>query len=364
MKPFLFEAEDGNGQKRHDSIVAVNVADARFQLTRMGYRQIRILTSEMDLSNAPEIDLRDSQTAQVYAKAMTDTLPMALFRIALGNWIIWLPFVLWSAWALYQGTPFTWSDYTAFVLTAISFWVVFKLMMPSAIYNHLLEFRFRGEYQSALRLAGIGLRLVGKDSFLTKTLLQERARALAGLGKLAEANAQLEAVRAQLTEDEMSALAASMAETARDYPEALRLAALNYQRRPDNSEMAFDYATSLLHHSNKVDEAKRIIAAFHPNGLNELSRAGLNMVEALLAWHEQQWQKVVDKLNAVESILRPFMNNAMARGYLYRGLAYKANALRRLGKTAEAASLWQQISPILLRQDPKLWQRIYDHEIS
>lgn len=364
MKQFVYEAIDAAGQKRQGSIVATTIADARFQLTRMGFRQTRILSSELELSSAPELDLKDEAVAQAYVKAQSDSLVMTLFRIALGNWIIWLPFLLWSAWALFQGPPFSWSDYLAFGLFAVSLWVVVKLMMPSALYNAVLEKRVQSDFQGALTMSGIALRVAGGDAFMRKAFTQERAKALAGLGRQADAEAALVSIQNELTDDEFRIAKAGMADAARNYPEYLRLSEANYRHRPENSEMALDYATSLLHYDRQVETARQIASDFHPSALNELSRAGLNNVYALIAWHEQQWSVVIEKVQLVETALKPFMSNAMARGYLYRSLCYKASALRQLGREAEALQIWQQVSPMLNRHDPVLWQRIYDHRAS
>lgn len=364
MKEFVYEAFDPAGQKRQGSVVATSIADARFQLTRMGLRQIRIVSSELQLSSMPELNLQDEAVAKVYVQAQSDSLFMALVRIALGNWIIWLPFLLWSAWALYEGPPFSWSDYTAFGLLALSLWVVIKLMMPSALYNAVLERRIQSDYGGALTLGNMALRLVGANDFMQKAFTQERAKALAGLGRLDEAEAALASIQNKLTEDELRIAKTGMADAARNYPLYLRLSEANYRHRPENSEMALDYATALLHHDNQVETARQIANAFHPSALNELSRAGLNNVHALIAWHERQWSVVIDKVQLVETALKPFVKNPMARGYLFRCLCYKANALRQLGRDAEAEQIWKQISPMLNRNDPVLWQRIYDRRDS
>ncbi|AVP96286.1 hypothetical protein C7S18_03375 [Ahniella affigens] len=360
MKEFVYEAIDAAGQKRQGSIVATTIADARFQLTRMGFRQARILSSELEFSKIPELDLKDEATAKIYVQSQRDSLSMVLIRIALGNWLIWLPFLLCSVWSLVEGPPFSLSDYAAFGLLALSVWVVVKLMMPSALYNVVLERRIQSDYQGALTISGIALRLVGGNAFMRKAFTQERAKALAGLGRTAEAEATLVSIQNELTDDEFRVARTGMADAARNYGEYLRLAEANYRHRPDNSEMALDYATALLHHDRQVETARQIASAFHPSALNELSRAGLNNVFALIAWHEQQWQLVVDKIQLVEAALQPFKSNPMARGYLFRCLCYKASALRQLGRQGEAEAIWQQIAPVLNRNDPELWQRIYD----
>lgn len=361
MKSFLYEALDQNGQKRQGSVVASNVADARFQLTRMGLRQIRVLSSEMELFDAQKVDLSSEAVARIVVQSQSDSLPMALLRIIRGNALIWLPFVLWSLWCLYVGPPFNWVDYLAFSLTALSLWVVLKLLMPSAFYTKLLEYRVQGDFEKALRLAGIATRLLGRGDFIQKAIAQERAKVLAALGRLDEAQACLDGVMARLSDDEQLAARTAVAESARQYDRLLELSEQMYRRHPDKAEAALDYASALLFFTDRIDEARRIAAGFHPNALNELSRAGLLNVQALLAWHEGQLPEVIAKVQAIEGVLAAFMGNPLARGYLYQVQAYKANALRRMGKTAEADALWQQVGPLLCRHDAERWPKIYAH---
>ena len=162
-------------------MVAVDVADARLQLARMGYTDIRVLTDNLMGHLGPDTD-NQAQTL-VYIEARHDSLPAALLKMYRGNAIFWLPGALVLGYAFWSGS----STVTGSVLFTLGLLYTTYRTLPAVLYKQLLGARVAGRTAAGLRYVSLMRMLANKDHFSPMMADAEQAKLMAMDGHLAQA---------------------------------------------------------------------------------------------------------------------------------------------------------------------------------
>jgi len=340
MKEYLFEATGADGNAEKSSLVAVDVADARLQLSRMGYRDIRVWTSDLQGFHRPPNS--ENTLPALFINTRYDSLPVAVLKIYKGNWIFWMPGVLlicealWSGKSLYGGIT---ACVAGLLLTTV-------LSLPVVLHNQALWARVWGRYRLGLLyvflLRHINFRGIPSALYLDA----ERAKMLAGLGRTAEA-LQLFSAHAE-DRDRIKYLTQLVAihDVAGDRKKMIEFQRQLLAESKNSNEIRIDLAWSLMRYTTQYEEARQLVAGIHANSCAEMYAAGLRIVHGLLAQTENQHALAVRELRKVHDDWVPLVN-PLTIGMRAELRAYLALSIKALGRREEADALWLEVLPLL-----------------
>jgi hypothetical protein len=340
MKEYLFEGTGPDGDEEKSSIVAVDVADARQQLARMGYRDIRVLTGDLQGSGRP----RSSETAApaAYINSRYDSLLVAVLKIYKGNWVFWLPGVLLigNAWrsghSLYGGIA---ALLAGLLLTTV-------LSLPAVFHNQALWARVRGRYRLGLLYVSLLRRVNFRGVPSTLYLDAERAKMLAGLGRTTEALREFSVHAEDSNRVSYLTQLVSIYDIAGDRKKMIETQRQLLAESKNSNEMRIDLAWSLARYTNQIEEARQLVAGIHSSNCAELYAAGLRIVHSLIAQAENQHAVAARELRKVHDELVP-LTNPLTIGMRAELRAYLALSLKALGRRGEADALWLEVLPML-----------------
>ena len=356
MNEIFYQARAADGSNRQGSLIASDVADARFQLTRMGLRDIRILSGMTVPMQIEHSD--DAQIAALAVQTQFDSLPRAVLRIFTGNWLLWLPLSAFAAWSLYEGSPFGMGDYIAFTLFALGVAAALFLALPTVLYQQILWARVFARYRRGLLYHAIFRRVNLLGGLPDIAVGIERCKLLAGMGKTEQARREFAVLAADATDTDRLVHGAALADAMQDRDGMIQLQRELIAAQPDNPEPKVDLAMSLARFSDRIDEAEQLIAGIHPNGLPEIFSAGLAYTRGLIAQARQDHATAARELKKSAAIFQVHpLPLAFAIGCEIRG--YLAISLKALGKHAEAEALWRAVWPVLAHHGCDAMQQRY-----
>ncbi len=338
IREYLFEAVNREGVEEKDSVVAVDVSDARLQLSRMGYSDVRVLTDELVSFFTRACD---GVLPALVIEAAYDSMPAALLKVFKGNWLLYLPGGLLIAEALWSGRTL----YLGIGALLIGLGFVAFLSLPMVLYQQVLWARVRGHWASGLRNLA-WLRRVNRGGISAMQLDAEEAKFIAGQGDLERA-LQVIAPHAD-TRDQVGYLAqlGAIYNTAGDFDRMLQVHKQLIEASNNSKEARIDLAWALARYTTRYEEAREIIVGIHPSACSEMYGRGLRIVQALLAQAAGRHGAAAVDLRKVHDELLPMMNplvigiRAELRGYL--ALSHK-----QMGNTSEADTLWQEVLILL-----------------
>lgn len=344
MIELLYRAENGEGRVIQGSVVATDVADARFQLTRMGMRKIEILSSMSVPTKL--VSGENPHIAALAVQSQFDSLPRALLRIFTNNWLTWLPLAGLAAWTLVSGPPFSTGDYLIFAGFALGIlWVLF-VSMPLILYQQILWARVFGRYRRGLVYFAILRRLNVASGLPAIAMGVERCKLLAKLGQVDQAKREFAVLASDATPKQRLIHALGLAGAMHDREEMMRIQRELAALEPDNPEMKVDLAMSIARYTDNIEEAQALISGVHPNSLPEHCIAGLTYVRGLIAQaHGDHVAATRDLTKATQGFR--MTTNAIAFLISCEILAYLAISLKALGREEEARKIWDSAWPVL-----------------
>lgn len=343
LRRFLYQAKDGEDEPVSSSVIAANVSDARALLQRSGCSDIKILSSNQDPARPEAIDME--LMAANLIEAQSDSMARALFKIILGNGMLWMPFAFWAGWAVFDGAPFGTSDYIAFVLAFLSFgWALYRAL-PALLYNASQEALSWGQADRARRYFQ-WVRKLGAPGIQKTVLGGEEAKMLAYAGEKERALERLEAHRDLMERGEYLAFLAQVYDAARDYRKMIETHARLLEEAPDNQEHRVELALSLLRHDNRVEKAAELLAEVHPSDCSELYAHGLFYAQGLLAGRRGDHHLAVKKLQQAFHGFSAYHNPLVNAVQVEIG-GYMAAYLHHSGDHRQAAKIWEQARPRL-----------------
>ncbi|HEY5994677.1 MAG TPA: hypothetical protein VIU46_08775 [Gallionellaceae bacterium] len=355
MKVFLFEGIGPDGTAEKNSLVAVDVTDAHQQLTRMGYRDIRVLTADLETvklsksaENAPPEELINTRY---------DSLLIAVLKIYKGNWPFWVPGVLLVANEWRSGGPL----YGGIALLAAGLLLTTVLSLPVVLHNQEQLARVYGRYRSGLLYVSLLRRLNFTKAITPLYLDAERAKMLAGMGKVEQALQEFSVHADDPNQVSYLTQLVSIHDAAGDRKKMIEVQRKLLAESKNSNEIRIDLAWSLVRYTTEFDEARQLVAGLHSSNCGGLYASGLRIVHGLLAQvgnqHEvaaRELRKVLDELAA--------MTSPGIIGMRAELRAYLALSLKALGRRGEADALWQEVLPLLKIHHYDLLIKRYEQE--
>lgn len=340
MREYLFEATGPDDDAEKSSVVAVDVADAHQQLTRMGYRDIRVLTSDLET-------VKLSQAAQEappeeLINTRYDSLLVAVLKIYKGNWPFWVPGVLVLANEWRTGSPL----YVGIVLLAAGLLLTTVLSLPFVLHNQERLARVHGRYRLGLLYISLWRRLNFTKSVTPLYLDAERAKMLAGMGKVEQALEEFSVHADDPNQASYLTQLVSIHDAAGDRKKMIAAQRKLLAESNNSKEIRIDLAWSLMRYTTQVDEARQLVAGIHSSNCGGLYASGLRIVHALIAQTENRHEVAVRELRKVLEELAA-MTSPGIMGMRAELRAYLALSLKALGKRKEADAMWNEVLPLL-----------------
>jgi tetratricopeptide (TPR) repeat protein len=340
MKEYLFEGTGPDGRGEKSSLVAVDVADAHQQLSRMGYRDIRILTGDLDLIQSPPA--RETAPPALLINAIYDSLPVAVLKIYGRNWLLWLPGVLLTAKAWWSEQ----SPYVGIALFVAGLLLTSVWSLPVVLHDQILWARVRGRYRLGLLYVFLLRHLNFNGALTTLYLDAERAKMLVGLGRVAEALQEFSVHADDPNRISYLTQLVAIHDSAGDRKTMIELQRQLLAESKNSNEIRIDLAWSLVRYTTQYEEARQLVAGIHASHCAGLYAAGLRIVHGLIAQVENQHGVAARELRKVHDELVP-LSNPLTIGMRAELRAYLALSLKALGRPDEADALWQEVLPLL-----------------
>ena len=353
MKNFLYRATMPNqargSQQEDGGEWAESAAGAREQLALRGYRDIQIMNIDAKWNSLrPDISLPTGpEFNKIRVRSQFDSIGLALLRNLVSNWILWLPFTLWSAIALFQGAPYTLSDYSAFALTGVAVVVLIKLNLPRILFNRIQAALAIGQPDTGLA----ALRMLRRvNSYLNEETLDfEEVKLLLLKGDYVKADALLGSLKQRLPEPQFAIREYSMLMLRGDFEQAIVKCRAVQRVNPQAVEYRIDFAAMLARYgqsSQEITEAQQLIDGLDPKNMTELAGGYLYFAQALLALrtgeHQVSIARSAQAMQNLAGLALPTIANVRAEIMLNCAFAHKY-----LGQRALAESIWQQYLPAM-----------------
>lgn len=333
IQEFLFEATDASGKAEHNAVVAVDVADARLQLERMGYSAIEILNNGFVRSQLPEQmvpDFRQKMAKARYVPVWRQVLD-AYWRCR--TW--WLPGLAATILCLVLG----YALYLPLFLLLVGLGVSSTIAVPIMLYELVLRADVEGQWSAGLRYLALFRKMNGLRGTREMELDWYQAKLMAGDGELDEA-LSLFSVHAHASKVTYLSYLASIYRNGGDQDTMIEMQRQAMFASGGTVNTRIDLAWSLVRYTTRYQEARDLIASIDERELTELARQVVLTVQAQLAQADGHHDQALVMMRNVDDERGPYKNAASkaSRRELH---GYMALSLKVLGQTDEAEVLWQ-----------------------
>lgn len=338
LREYLYEARDADGQPVQDSVAAMDVADAKAQLARMGCRDIQVRTSDLTASRS---DNWDADSAARMINAGYDTMAVAVLKIFWARKLDWLPGVLVFSWAMSTGRK----PYIGLALLAAGLLYTAFKALPSVLYNQLLWARVHGHYALGLRYVS-WLRTVGHGALSPMQLAAERAKMLAGLGRLDEALDEFSVFADSADQIAYLTQSSTIHDVAGRRDNMIATQRQLLEVSGNSQEVRIDLAWSLMRYTASHDEARALVAGIHPSSCAELQGAGLRIVHGLLEQSAGRHRQAIAALRKEHDFFARY-SSPLVSGIRAELCGFIALSMKADGQRKEADALWQKVLPLM-----------------
>lgn len=339
IKEFLFEATSNSGIAEQNAVVAVDIADAKLQLGRMGYSAIRVLSSNEQPHRRHVNEIPNA--AAVAVQSRYDSIALAVAKSYGRNWKTWAPGIAVLGYNLVSGT----SPWIGGTMLLFGLGLATAVALPMVLYQQVQFARAEGRWAAGLRYVA-WLRKADFQKAIAPVMLDaDRAKMLAGAGQL------------QLALDEFSQHAdtdravylvqlAAIYDCAGQKEQMIATQRLSLADKPDSAELRIDLAWSLVRYTDRYDEARALMAEIDENSLGDLARLATQTVHALLAQQDRQHDQALAIMINVDDDLSAYANPLLiaTRRELH---GYMALSLKALGQRDEADRMWRDAVDLL-----------------
>ena len=339
LREYLYEASDANGLLVQDSVAAIDVADAKGQLARMGCRDIKVRTDDL---TAARSDNWDAHSAARMINAGYDTLAVAVLKIFWARKLAWLPGVLVFSWAMSTGRK----PYFGLALLAAGLLHTALEALPAVLYKQLLWARVHGHYSLGLRYVSLLGLLSGKGGISPMNLAAERAKMLAGLGRLDQALDDFSVYADDANQIAYLTQSGAIHDAAGRRDNMIATQRQLLDASGNSQEARIDLAWSLMRYTASHDEARSLVAGIHPSSCAELYGAGLRIVHALLEQAAGRHRVAVAALRKEHDFFARYSSPLMS-GIRAELCAFIALSMKADGQRKEADALWQKVLPLM-----------------
>ncbi len=339
IKEFLYEATNAQGVPEQNAVVAVDVADAKLQLERMGYRAIRVLSSDEHPHRRHVNEIPNA--AAVAVQSRYDAMPLAVAKSYGRNWKTWVPGVVVLGYNLVSGT----SPWIGGGLLLIGLALSTTVTLPMVLYQQVQFARAEGRWAAGLRYLGWLRKADFQKAIAPMMLDADRAKMMAGMGQLQQALDDF----SQYADTDRAAYLVQLASIYDCAGQKERMIAVQRESladKPDSAELRIDLAWSLVRYTDRFDEARALMAKLDENSLGDLARLATQTVQALLAQHDRQHDQALAIMINVDDDLSAYANPLLigTRRELH---GYMALSLKALGQREEADRMWRDAVDLL-----------------
>lgn len=371
MHRYLWEGKDAEGVRRSEQVDAENAQEARADLTRRGWTELRLVLDEVaDVASKgipvnPEFAddsalTPESQVAMIrgqapgffgeWAKSVWESKGTNLFLLALTL----TGFFLHQNWLFYCGVAAL--GFQLLLHPALSWWFGRTLRL----YSRLNAAKVWGRWEEVLQLVqqmrsaegstGIG---VGKLE-----LVRCRAQALAALGNLDQAVREFSRFEHSARCPRWMYLTqlADIHDNARQFEQAQELRDAAVAENPESGTLWIDHASALVRRLNRPAEARASLARAIEKEVPEIGLPYLDFVRGLIAWREGDPAGALASLEKASQGMQPHKHHDLMEGIILLIDAYRALMHGLLGQKAKAGKLFNHTEAFLIahREDELL----------
>ena len=367
LKAFRYSAKGPDGRDVTAEAAAETLDEAKARLEGIGFTSVRFFEDE----NAEAIKQMVSSGSGIFERGIRMPSPEAMRssqrRRTLRHKILWAvgrhmvilgPLLTWNVWTLCQ--PGTISRAGARGLVATPCYVVLMVLQitPMVCYHQILDAcvwmdwkrmrRFIRIARTARRFLGMGI-----PEF---ELMSREAYALASEGRVADAVAHMERVRATipLKPHIYFGRLAAVYQHAKLYDKQQACMLEGMKEGPKGATAWIDYGAFLLRRDRDVPGAKAAQAEAAKYTMSELAKAAFRRNAGMIALADRDFPRAHEELKAAVSGLVEHASNPVGEYLLNETRADLAIACARLGRTGDARSIWAGIE-LLMRARKEDW---------
>lgn len=355
MTVFLYTATGADGNNGAGRIDAASLEAARFRLEQQGYSEIVFHTDEQSVQSSRAHGLRGSIPEVSAAEELKNRTRSPkgigfLIDCYRGNWIVWVPPLLWAAWNLLMGAPYTLRDWLSFLLAPVA--LVFPLWaaIPARAYRSLLEASAWARWSEVRQRVGFfrrwGRYFLGSVPALELDVRE--ASAIAGLGDLHGALRRVEPYAATVQPPAVyHARISSIYAAARDWQGAARCQAEALRLSDHGTNETIDYATTLAWRLRDADAAEQLLDSVAGKELSALAQSFVDYARGLIALERGQFAAARESLQRAWAVQANLYDNPLMAGLADYITAHLAIVTAQLGDKPTARKMLRASLPRL-----------------
>ena len=361
LREYILSARNALGKQVTERVDAASADAAVEALRRRGLSEIVLHTDEVGAVYTQQSKIEKHISPKDYLsfrqpRGYLGRVAFVARKMYALNWKWDLGFLVVLAARRWMDAPWGMLDYSAIglLLLPLAWASVSQVSTPGLAYHKFLELVAWGRWEEVLQESE---RLQGR--LPEREIRWHRAKALAGLGRLAEA---LEAVAPLASDPDLprwlyfSRLAEVQA-TAQDWEAALTSVEQALAIAPDNATILIDLAMSLLQRQRDLPRARQLLERARAHALSDVLAPAADAAEGILLLEERKPDRAREKLEAGLAGLQKFSAASPLVGALLDRLrAYLALALAGQGEHAAADREFRLAEPrlVALRRDELL----------
>ena len=355
----VFVATDRDGNRRYVESTGDNIAAARYRLEIQGYTEIEVVKDGFDEKLGKAIgsdDAFDSMTLHERVEferrcAEPGGHRFVAWQFFKSEALTILGIVFW-VWCRASGaTPWSAGSFSAYTVALGYLALVVRVRIPARLYDQLLEARawHRWDEVEATVKKIRSWRWFTGEVIPSFEMLFSDARVLAGRGDLPAA---LEKVKPLEDDPDFDravfyGLLGSLFDIAHDLPGRKAVAEKMLALDPKSPVATIELATTLALHGHDPARAREVLAALDPADVKPFAQPHLDLVAGVIALDEGRAADAEKLLASADEGWRSFAGNPLAKGFARILQGYHAVALRRLGRTVEAADQFTEVRAFL-----------------
>lgn len=353
MPAFLYEAKDRDGKHHAGRVQAENLPAARYRLELQGCSDIRFHTD-------PRTEAQMRAEGVVLAEGVTPTQEMVarlkragtfaeLMSIYAGNWIVWLPVVLWALWSLYAGPPFDAVKWLSFVLAITGLLFPLWAAVPSWLYARMLDAQAWARWDELIVLCRHARQLRKWFQLGAMQVDAEfrHAAAVAARGDLRRALADVRHQATTLPRHIYLGRIASIHGAAQDWQGMADVQAEAVVLSGRGTLEVIDYATTLAWRLGRTQEAAVLLDEVRDSEKTVMAEAYFDYVSGLVSISRGHHAIAIEQLSRAADTMASSANNALLDYMIDYTSAHLVLALAGQGQIALARSLLSGALPRL-----------------
>ena len=363
LREYILSAKNAAGKQITERVDAASADAAVETLRRRGLSEIVLHTDDVGAVHTQQSKLEKYLSPKQYLsfRQPRGYLGRVAFDVRkIYSWKWYLPLLVVVAARCWMDAPWRLLDYLVIglfiglLLLPLAAAFVIEANAREVSYHKFIELVAWGRWDEVLRESE---RLQGR--LPEREIRWHRAKALAGLGRLAEG---LEFVAPLASDPDLPrwlylTRLSEVHATAKDWDAAIGLHEKALAIAPDNATIMIDLAMTLLARQRDLPRTRQLLEQARKHALSEVLAPAAEAAEGMLLFEEHKPDQAREKLEAALAGLQQFRAASPLMGALIdRYRAYLALALAALGEHAAAEREFRLAEPrlVALRRDELL----------